>query len=121
MRIQLSDHFYLDEYLCTTVRPYPMILDQVVFMNLVKLNQYIMQPLRVWMQCPIVITSGWRTKEQNDLIPGHAVNSNHLRGLACDFHCVDMLTAYEFLSVHPNVGELIWNEKKNYIHVSLKL
>ena len=38
------------------------------------------------LKAPILISSGWRTEEQNQRAPGSADNSYHLDGLAADIH-----------------------------------
>jgi RHS repeat-associated protein len=38
------------------------------------------------LKATILVSSGWRTKKQNDAAPGHAKKSQHLLGLAADVH-----------------------------------
>jgi zinc D-Ala-D-Ala carboxypeptidase len=54
--------------------------------NLRSLCQMILEPLRMRLQKPIVVSSGFRSEALNRLVDG-APNSQHLKGMAADFVC----------------------------------
>ena len=45
-----------------------------------------LEPLREALGLPVVITSGFRTKELNDLLTHSSTSSQHMRGEAADFY-----------------------------------
>ena len=84
--MQLSEHFELAEFLVseTAVRrgianePTPEIID-----NLRRLCQLVLEPLRVKLARPVVITSGYRSPALNRAIGGSPA-SHHMQGRAAD-------------------------------------
>lgn len=85
-RIQLSQNFYLDEFLRSQVAARQGIEmlpgSDLVLLNLRRLALEILQPLRDELG-PVYITSGYRPPELNRLIGGSA-KSRHCLGLAAD-------------------------------------
>ena len=90
--IQLSPHFKLSELTASaTARengidntPPPKIVD-----NLRHLCEGTLEPLREEIKLPVVITSGYRCKALNERITHHSNTSQHMSGLAADFHIGD--------------------------------
>ena len=84
--MQLSEHFELAEFLVseTAARrgiandPTPEIID-----NLRRLCQSVLQPLRVKLARPVVITSGYRSLALNRAVGG-SPTSHHMQGRAAD-------------------------------------
>lgn len=62
-------------------RPTPEVVE-----NLRRLCTHTLEPLREKLGLPIVITSGYRTKELNDIIVHASRKSQHMSGQAADFH-----------------------------------
>lgn len=54
--------------------------------NLHRLCANTLEPLREALQLPVVITSGFRTKDLNDLLAHHSERSQHMLGQAADFY-----------------------------------
>ena len=54
--------------------------------NLQRLCTHTLEPLREKLGLPIVITSGYRTKELNDIIVHASRKSQHMSGQAADFY-----------------------------------
>ena len=54
--------------------------------NLKRLCQHTLEPLREKLGLPIIITSGYRTKELNDIIVHASRKSQHMSGQAADFY-----------------------------------
>lgn len=62
-------------------RPTPEVVE-----NLRRLCTHTLEPLREKLGLPIVITSGFRTKELNEIIVHASRKSQHMSGQAADFH-----------------------------------
>lgn len=92
--------------------------------NLVYLAAYVLEPLRVAMNEPIKIGSGFRCKALNKAVGG-VYNSQHLKGQAVDL-CIDGDIAkgkkwFNYIKDHLPFDQLIWehNSKGSYwVHVS---
>ncbi len=84
--MQLSEHFELAEFLVSETaarrgianEPTPEIID-----NLRRLCQSVLEPLRVKLARPVVITSGYRSPALNRAIGG-SPTSHHMQGRAAD-------------------------------------
>ena len=89
--ILLTPHFALREFTESATamkhgidnRPTPEVVE-----NLKRLCQHTLEPLREKLGLPIVITSGFRTKELNDIIVHASRKSQHMEGRAADFYVV---------------------------------
>ena len=87
--ILLTPHFSLKEMTESQTakehgidnRPTPEVVE-----NLKRLCQHTLEPLREKLGLPIIITSGYRTKELNDIIVHASRKSQHLVGCAADFY-----------------------------------
>ena len=62
--------------------------DMNIIKNLVRLAQFL-QTIRNELHLPIVINSGYRSKEVNEAVGG-VLSSYHVKGLAADVKCADM-------------------------------
>lgn len=81
-RIALSPHFFLDEFV---PEGYGGVIPPAVQANLTRLARTLLEPVRVRLDLPVVIHSGWRPEEYN-LAHGGEPTSDHPRGAAADFH-----------------------------------
>ena len=89
--ILLTPHFKLREFTESATamkhgidnRPTPEVVE-----NLKHLCQHTLEPLREKLGLPIIITSGYRTKELNDIIVHASRKSQHMEGRAADFYVV---------------------------------
>lgn len=77
-RVRLTKHFRLDEWDCMDGTPVP----ERYHINVTHCAHNL-QVLRDFLNKPIRITSGWRSKEHNRKVGGMR-NSQHLVGLAAD-------------------------------------
>ena len=90
--ISLSPHFSLSEFTkSATARshgiknePAPEHVE-----NLKALCVNTLEPLREALGLPIIITSGYRTKQLNHLLVNHSVKSQHMNGQAADFYVAE--------------------------------
>ena len=137
--IQLSPHFRLREFTeSDTARkhgidnnPPPEAVG-----NLRSLCEGCLEPLREALGLPVVVTSGFRTKELNDLLAHSSDRSQHMQGRAADFYVVQgpvsgskfqvsglsrrdlLLTAFKLILTSPKMDfdQLILYP--SFIHVS---
>ena len=93
--------------------------------NLVYLAAYVLEPLRVAMNEPIKIGSGFRSQALNKAVGGVS-NSQHLKGQAADL-CIDGDLKkgrkwFEYIKNHLPFDQLIWEKNPRtgteWVHVS---
>lgn len=120
-RVQLSKDFALDEFLRspTAERHQELMALQYsppseVIDNLTYLAEHVLQPLRDIVRCPIHVTSGYRSRDLNQIVGGSAT-SQHCVGEAAD--CIldaRFLEEESTLSLRKvleiEVGEIIGNQ-----------
>jgi len=90
--ILLSPHFCLDEFTKSSTAIKHGIQNnppQEAVENLRALCVHTLEPLREALGLPIVITSGYRTRELNRLLVCHSNKSQHMSGEAADFHVAE--------------------------------
>lgn len=99
--------------------------DPEVFINLLKLINNILVPVRKRINMPIIISSGYRCPKLNTAVGG-AAHSYHMFGRAVDIYCANNKTLDEAivavnnanLKAHlPVLKEFI--RYKNFIHIAL--
>lgn len=85
--MKLSEYFNLSEFEYSSTA-FIMKIDNAIpkefLINVVRLHDNILYPLRKATGCPVVISSGYRCKELNDLV-SKSNTSQHLDGKAADF------------------------------------
>ena len=87
--ISLTPHFELREFVASQKAREHGIVNEPgpeAVENLRKLCEGCLEPLREAIGLPIIITSGFRTKELNDLLAHSSSTSQHMRGEAADFY-----------------------------------
>ena len=87
--------------------------------NLLNLIYFCLQPIREYINEPIIITSGFRNSEVNKLVGG-AKNSQHLTGQAADF-IVRGMTPKQIIAKVQNMGiehDQLINEYDQWVHIS---
>lgn len=116
----LSPHFSLDEMIHTNTL-HRNVPDVQAIANLEALCKHILEPARIQYDNTILVTSGYRCKEVNDLIGG-AKKSQHLEGKAADLTCIDMAELFFIIRDRGHFDQLIWeygdNNQPAWVHVS---
>jgi hypothetical protein len=127
MKVPVTMHFTIEElYASDTAKRLgidnkPSVQQMI---NLVYLTAYVLEPLRVAMDEPIKIGSGFRCQALNKAVGG-VYNSQHLKGQAVDL-CIDGDIEkgkrwFNYIKDHLPFDQLIWehNSKGTYwVHVS---
>ena len=93
-----------------------------VLTNINTLVNKVLDPLRAMIGRPIIITSGYRSRQINELVGG-SKTSQHLTGKAADFHVQgytpqQMDVVYQTIQMCLDFDQLIFYPSKNIIHVS---
>lgn len=119
-RMHLSKNFKLTEFVDKQDWEDGEIGDYQIE-NAKLLCKNVLQPLRDYLNLPIIITSGIRSYWTN-LKANGVNNSQHLEGKAADFSCIDPLLAFNFLHDNIEFDQLIiyLNDKNDvrFFHVS---
>lgn len=127
MNTPVTMHFTIEE-LCASATAKAKGINNTPNMqqmvNLVYLAAYVLEPLRVAMNEPIKIGSGFRCQQLNKAVGG-VTNSQHMKGQAVDL-CIDGDLKkgkkwFAYIRDHLPFDQLIWehNSKGNYwVHVS---
>lgn len=127
MKVPVTMHFTIEELFASATAKAKGIdntpnIQQMI--NLVYLSAYVLEPLRMAMDEPIKIGSGFRCQKLNKAVGG-VYNSQHLKGQAADL-CIDGDIAkgkrwFNYIKDHLPFDQLIWehNAKGTYwVHVS---
>lgn len=95
--------------------------DMNIIKNLCRLTDFL-QMIRNELHLPIIVTSGYRSKEVNESVNG-ASSSYHVKGLAADIKCSDMDKLLSVLHSHlmdiDQLGIYYSNTQQEWYHVGL--
>ena len=131
--MQLTEHFTLEELTYSNIAKSKGVKNEPnesQIENLKLLAQYILEPIREKIGCPLFISSGYRSEKINALVGG-SKTSQHLLGSAADIQIFDKKLNNKDLfdiivSMVKNneiqVGQVIWEfgeTEPNWVHVSL--
>ena len=128
MKVPVTMHFTIEEmYASETAKRLGInnkpSTQQMI--NLVYLAAYVLEPLRVAMNEPIKIGSGFRCAALNAAVGG-VKNSQHMKGQAVDL-CIDGDIKkgrrwFEYIKNHLPFDQLIWEKNQKtgscWVHVS---
>jgi zinc D-Ala-D-Ala carboxypeptidase len=95
--------------------------------NLQVLSSQLLQPIRDVYGSPIFITSGYRSRQLNAIIPGASPSSDHLTGSAADFKGANMarllIATIKVCKEKPFHQLIIYHDRSapSWIHISLRL
>lgn len=99
--------------------------DDAIWLNLIKIINYVLIPVRKRINMPIIISSGYRSPRLNSAVKG-AARSYHMEGRAVDIYCANLKALDDAivavneanLKAHrPVLKEFI--RHKNFIHIAL--
>lgn len=124
-RKQLSENFYLDEFLNseTAMRcgiDMSISDDGIIETNLFLLANSVLQPLRDHFGVPVTIISGYRPAALNRKVKG-AKNSAHLYGYAADIRVAGKtpLEVAEWIQENIENFDQVINEYDSWVHVAI--
>lgn len=122
--MRLSEDFNLSEF-TRSKTAIKKDIDNVPDPKQTKAIQYlvetVLQPVRSQIGLVITVTSGFRSKELNDLIGG-ANGSQHCKGEAADVECNDNAKLFNHIRANCQFDQLIWEfgdkNQPDWVHVS---
>jgi len=79
----------------------------------------ILDELRERCGFPIIITSGLRTKEENDKLPDAVEDSAHIFGLAADIYCIDSTKRDKIFNTLKDLGIVRRGMGTTFIHLDI--
>jgi len=123
--IKLSENFtlfeFLDSYTASrlNLHKYQEEIPELYILNLRRLCDNILEPLRKHTKEPVIISSGYRSPQLNRAIGG-ARQSDHLQGKAVDIKVKNLQLAFGWIKNNCKFKQLIYEKKGNseWIHVS---
>lgn len=121
--MKISANFALEEFLVSRtakINDINMTPPKLVVANLHRLVLTCLQPIREALAAPVVITSGYRPTELNELIGG-SPTSAHQYGRAADFYVVGYspYEACEIIREMPLEYDQLINEFQEWIHLGI--
>ena len=130
--MQLTEHFNLSEFVHSDTASRlgidNSINDPEIITNIRNLCERVLEPLRAYAGCPIIINSGYRCPQLNAAVGGSR-RSQHMKGEACDIRVTDEATGdcwYSWMKEHLPYDQLIKERSQKssgsiWIHVSLSI
>lgn len=119
--MKLSKNFTLDEMIRTSTG-IPNIPTDKEIENMRKLVENVLQPLRDYMNRPIIVNSGFRSKEVNKAVGG-SKDSGHMLGTAADItmgsKALNRLV-YNYIRDNCEFRQLINEYNYSWIHVEYR-
>jgi len=108
--ILLTEYFSLYEFECPCCKRVMLSLDLLTRLN----------HLRMVINKPICINSGFRCKKENERVGG-VQGSYHLQGMAVDIYVKDFLL-YDLLMYAQEIGfsGIGFYEKENFLHLDVR-
>ena len=127
MKSNLSEHFTYRELTYSSTSNKHKIdntPNEKQIQNLIRLCQTVLEPIRIKYGKPIIVTSGFRCDELNELVNG-SKTSYHKEGLAVDIKCDDNKALFNLIkkmiqSKEISVDQLIDEKKLSWIHIGIK-
>lgn len=119
--MKLSKNFSLEEMLVTSTGV-ANVPTETEIENLRKLAVNVLQPLREYMQRPVIITSGFRCKEVNKRVGG-SKTSGHMLGTAADITAGNRTLnkiMYDFIRDNCEFRQLINEYNYRWVHVEYR-
>ena len=129
--IKLSPHFRLSEFIkspTAAAKKIDNIPTLASVSNLQYLCENVLEPLRTFANCPVIINSGYRCLELNKAVGG-VDTSNHLSGGAADIYVPNTATGLKWFDwINTNIAffdELIMERSTPssptfWIHVAIR-
>lgn len=99
-----------------------LYVEHEAYMNLKALVEKLLDPIREKFATPMIITSGYRCKQLNELVKG-VEESQHREGKAADFYFAgftakEMAQAFLEIADGFDFDQLIYYKNRHFIHIS---
>jgi len=128
MNKQLSEHFHLDEFTRSNTalrKGISNVPGAQEYFNIQLLCNKVLEPIRLYWNKPVIITSGFRSEKLNKAIGG-ATESQHIKGKAADIEImgVDNKELFRWISNTQDIDQIILEYYKDgktnsgWVHVS---
>lgn len=125
--MKLTDNFTLNELVYSVTAEANKIDNRPnvkVAANLKALCENVLQPLRNYLGCAVIVSSGFRCAELNKKVGGRP-NSQHLLGEAADFVVPrrNLKEVFNYIKVHLPYDQLLFEYNSSgdcWIHVSYR-
>lgn len=119
---KLTKHFSLNELIhsdTAILKGIDNTPSEDVLHNLETLAKNVLEPLRMEIDAPVMVTSGYRSTELNKVLHG-AKTSHHVLGFAADIIVMDLNSSFTLMKNDFKFTQLILEEAsdKKWIHVS---
>lgn len=116
----LTPHFFLSEF-CVSEAAFKLQVHnhptKTMQENLAALCENVLEPLRLDLDSPVRILSGYRCPEVNRAVGG-VKTSQHTEGKAADISCKSLASAIRFILSSTVYDQCIYYKSRNFIHVS---
>lgn len=95
-----------------------------VYQNLATLVENLLDPIREHFAVPMIVTSGYRCRQLNELVGGK-IDSQHRTGMAIDFYfkgfsSTEMSEAFFDIWERFDYDQLIYYRGRHFIHISYR-
>jgi uncharacterized protein YcbK (DUF882 family) len=119
--MKITEHFTMEEMTISEYASRNGIKNnpsETAKQNIELLCQKVLEPLRVLVQKPVIISSGYRNKKVNEAIGGSST-SQHMKGQAADFIVIGMTVEEVFKTVADKLPfDQLIDEFGSWVHVS---
>lgn len=124
MSTKLSDHFTLEELIASDTADRLGIKNEPTLLEIEHAKQFLipgLEEIRQLFGKPVIITSGFRSKELNKVTPGSSDTSQHTKFEAADIRCPEfgniLSLAKAIIASDIKFDQLIY-EYGSWVHVS---
>jgi hypothetical protein len=121
--MNLSKHVTLKEFQASglaTLRGLKNEMNETQIASAKLLCENVFEPLRIYLNTPIAISSGFRGIQVNRILKGASVTSQHCKGEAMDLQIG--AKGFNFIKDKLDFDQLIWefgnDENPSWVHVS---
>jgi uncharacterized protein YcbK (DUF882 family) len=101
--MKITEHFDSSEFDCNDGTPYPPM-----WYDRLQILCGALEKIRAYFNAPITITSGFRTKQHNEICGGK-IRSKHLEGIAADFQVKGISPHDVFVAIYKRFHDIFYS------------